>query len=265
MDCLSNAVPAACRFTQALVRLPARRVVDGLRAVDRGAPSFEGVVAEHAAYVAALEASGVAVEALPALEAFADALFVEDTALVFPEGAILLRPGAPSRAGEVAHMEPVLRRRFSQVLTLEEGHADGGDILTMPDCVMIGRSARTDAVGAGALVRLLAQLGRRGVVVDTPPGVLHFKTDCALVDGDMVLATARLASSGVFKGMRVLVVPEREEAAANALRINDRVFVGEGYPRTAELLTRAGLRVVTLPVREIGLIDAGLSCMSLRW
>jgi dimethylargininase len=254
-----------CRFTQALVRLPARRVVDGLRAIDRGAPSFEGVVAEHAAYVAALEGAGVCVEVLPPLQDFPDSIFVEDTALVFPEGAILLRPGAPSRAGEVAHMEPVLRRRFSRLLTLEQGHADGGDILTMPDCVMIGRSARTDARGAGALVQLLAQLGRRGVVVDTPPGVLHFKTDCALVDGDMVLATEQLASSGVFKGMRVLVVPEREEAAANALRINDRVFVGEGYPRTAELLACAGLRVVTLPVREIGLIDAGLSCMSLRW
>lgn len=257
--------PDACRFTQALVRLPGRSVVDGLRAIDRGAPSLAGVVAEHAAYVRALEAAGVSVEVLPALEAFADSLFVEDTALVFPEGAILLRPGAPSRAGECAHMEPVLRRRFSKVLALEEGHADGGDILTTPDSVMIGRSARTDAVGAAALVRLLATLGRRGVVVDTPPGVLHFKTDCALVDGDTVLATARLASSGVFKGMRVLVVPEGEEAAANALRINDRVFVGEGYPRTADLLTRAGLRVVTLPVQQIGLIDAGLSCMSLRW
>ena len=247
------------------MRQPARRVIDGLRAIDRGAPSFEGVVAEHTAYVAALEAAGVAVEVLPALEAFPDSLFVEDTALVFPEGAILLRPGAPSRAGEVAHMEPVLCRRFSQVLTLEEGHADGGDILTTPDRVMIGRSTRTDAVGAAALVRLLSTLRRRGVVVDTPPGVLHFKTDCALVDGDTVLATARLASAGVFKGMRVLVVPEGEEAAANALRINDRVFVGEGYPRTAGLLARAGLRVVTLPVQQIGLIDAGLSCMSLRW
>ncbi|MBU6156962.1 MAG: dimethylarginine dimethylaminohydrolase [Alphaproteobacteria bacterium] len=265
MDRLSNVTPDACRFTQALVRLPGRSVVDGLRAIDRGAPCLAGVVAEHAAYVRALEAAGVSVEVLPALEAFADSLFVEDTALVFPEGAILLRPGAPSRAGECAHMEPVLRRRFSKVLALEEGHADGGDILTTSDSVMIGRSARTDAVGAAALVRLLATFGRRGVVVDTPPGVLHFKTDCALVDGGTVLATARLASSGVFKGMRVLVVPEGEEAAANALRINDRVFVGEGYPRTADLLTRAGLRVVTLPVQQIGLIDAGLSCMSLRW
>lgn len=254
-----------CRFTQALVRLPACSVTAGLRAIDRGAPTFAGVAAEHAAYVAALEDAGVALEVLPALEAFPDSLFVEDTALVFPGGAILLRPGAPSRAGECAHMEPVLRRRFGQVLVLAEGHADGGDILTTPDCVMIGRSARTDATGAAALLRLLSQLGRRGVVVDTPPGVLHFKTDCALVDGDIVLATARLASSGVFEGMRVLVVPEGEEAAANALRINDRVFVGEGYPRTVGLLARQGLHVVTLPVREIGLIDAGLSCMSLRW
>lgn len=261
----SSASLPVCRFAHALVRAPGPSVVAGLRAVDRGAPAFAGVVAEHTAYVRALEAAGVGVEVLPALDAFPDALFVEDTALVFPEGAILLRPGAPSRAGEVAHMAPVLRRRFDRVLELAQGHADGGDILNTPDAVMIGRSARTDAAGATALVRLLAEIGRRGVVVDTPPGILHFKTDCALVDEDTVLATARLAASGVFAGMRVLVVPEGEEAAANALRVNDRVFVGEGHPRTADLLTGAGLRVVKLPVQQIGLIDAGLSCMSLRW
>ena len=142
----------------------------------------------------------VAVDVLPALEAFPDSIFVEDPALVFPEGAILLRPGAASRAGEVAHMAPELGRRFPQVLALGEGHADGGDILTTPHAVMIGKSARTDHVGAAALVGLLARLGRRGLVVDTPPGVLHFKTDCTLLDAETVLATSRLASSGVFAG-----------------------------------------------------------------
>ena len=81
-------------FNRAIVRTPSRSVVDGLRAVDVGAPNHEGVLREHAAYVHALEALGVGVETLPALEAFPDSVFVEDTALVFTGAAILLRPGA---------------------------------------------------------------------------------------------------------------------------------------------------------------------------
>src|SRR5438105_2099 len=93
-------------FDNAIVRAPATSIVAGLRAVDRGSPSHAAVEAEHAAYVAALRAAGVAVEVLPALEAFPDSMFVEDPALVFPEAAILLRPGAPSRFGETEAIAP---------------------------------------------------------------------------------------------------------------------------------------------------------------
>ena len=105
----------------------------------------------------------------------------------------------------------------------------------------------------------------RGLPVDTPQGVLHFKSDCSLLDEETVLATARLAASGVFADFRVVVTPQGEEGAANAVRVNDRVLMSEGYPRTADLLREAGYRVVALATREIAKIDAGLSCMSLRW
>ena len=255
----------AGQFTHAIARAPARSVVKGLRAVDTGAPSFEGVVAEHASYVRALEAAGLAVEVLPALEAYPDSIFVEDTALTFPGAAILLRPGAPSRAGETGEIEPVLRRRFERVLALADGFADGGDILTTPAGVFIGCSARTSAAGAKALCQLLDVVGRKAIVVDTPPGVLHLKSDCTIVDEETILATRRLASSGIFKGFRVLVVPEGEEAAANALRLNGHLLISEGFPRTADLLSREPVSLVRMQVREVAKIDAGLSCMSLRW
>src|SRR6186713_2379273 len=105
-------------FNRALVRRPGPSVVRGLRAVDRGAPSLSGVEIELDAYVAALTAAGVMVETLPPLDDFPDSIFVEDTALVFPDGAITLRPGAPSRAGEALAMAPVLRERFARVLEL---------------------------------------------------------------------------------------------------------------------------------------------------
>jgi dimethylargininase len=98
-----------------------------------------------------------------------------------------------------------------------------------------------------------------------PRGTLHLKTDCSLIDEETVLATDGLAASGVLEGLRVLVVPPEERSATNALRVNDVLFVRDGCPRTVELLRRHGLEVVTLPVFEVAKIDAGLSCMSLRW
>jgi dimethylargininase len=252
-------------FTDAIVRTPPRSVISGLRAVDQGAPDYDAVLSEHTAYIAALEAAGVAVDVLPAAEAFPDSLFVEDAALVFAGAAIVLRPGAPSRAGEAALIAPALKRRFARVLTLEHGTVDGGDILATARGVFIGQSARTSAEGAKALMALLAEIGLKGQPVKTPAGVLHFKSDCSLLDEDTILATPKLAASGVFDSFRVVLTPSGEEGAANAIRVNGDVLMADAYPRTADALASLGFRIVTLATREIAKIDAGLSCMSLRW
>lgn len=252
-------------FTNVIVRAPSRSVVDGLRAEDRGSPTYEGVKAEHDAYVGAMRDAGVEVTSLPPLESFPDSIFVEDPALVFTEGAILLRPGAATRVKEVEEIAPVLREMFDTVFDLPAGYADGGDVLATGESVMIGLSARTDRAGAEALQMCLEKLGRRSEIVATPEGVLHFKTDCSLLDDETILCTNRLARSGVFRKFRQMIIPEGEEPAANALRVNDVVMVGSDFPRTIEMLDRAGYTVVPLKTTEIGKVDAGLSCMSLRW
>jgi dimethylargininase len=254
------------RFDSAIVRAPSRSVILGLRAHDRGTPTYEGVKAEHEAYVATLRTAGVDVTVLPPLEAFPDSIFIEDPALVFTEGAIVLRPGAPTRMGEAAAVDPVLRTRFRTVLQLpSKGFAEGGDVLVTPKRVFIGRSGRTDDAGARSLVESLARLGRQGEIVTTPKELLHFKTDCSLLDEETVLSTARLARTGILGKFKQLIVPPGEEPAANALRVNDVVMVGSEYPRTIDMLNQAGFDVVPLHTREIGKLDAGLSCMSLRW
>lgn len=253
-------------FDRALVRRPAASVVDGLRAGDHAGPSYEGVAAEHEAYVTALRAAGIEVEALAPLDAFPDSIFVEDPALVFSGAAILLRPGAVSRLGETDAIRPELARRFARVMELGgEGYADGGDVLVTPDMVFIGLSNRTDRAGADALSARLEELGLRARIVEPPAGVLHLKTGCSLIDEETVIVTSAMAQSNVLDGFRHVVTPQGEEAAANALRVNDAVLLGAAFPRTRDLVEALGVEVVPLAVAEIGKIDAGLSCMSLRW
>ena len=127
------------------------------------------------------------------------------------------------------------------------------------------RTIVTYLTGARSVANSLKKLGREARIVETPAGVLHFKSDCAILDEDTILTTGRLAQSGVFAEFDTIITPEGEEAAANALRINDVVFISGGYPRTEDLLRARGFKLVVLDTSEIAKIDAGLSCMSLRW
>jgi dimethylargininase len=252
-------------FDSALVRAPARSVIHGLSSQPGPRPLFEAIEREHAEYVRALEECGLTVETLPPLEDYPDSIFVEDPALVFGHAAIVLRPGAQTRLGEVTEIEPALGRHFDRVLQLQAGFADGGDMLLTPQGMLIGLSKRTNQAGATELRGLLQQLAINARIVNTPTDTLHLKSDCSLIGEDHVLCTATLAASGLFDDYRKLIVPESEKRAANSLRLNDTILVGEEFPLTLGLLRRNGYTVRALPVSDIGKLDAGLSCMSLRW
>ena len=252
-------------FTHAILRPPAPSAVKGIRADGGPDPDFVGLAAEHDAYAATLRTLGLDLTILPPLDAFPDALFVEDVALTFAEGAILLRPGAPTRAGEVAHIRTALAAHHEQVLALTAGHVDGGDVLRLADRVVIGLSARTDREGAEQLACLLAELGIKAEIADTPPGVLHFKTGCSQIDEQTIFAAPALTDCPQFAGLEVVVTPPGEEEAANLLRINDTILVGDRWTATHALLEARGIPIRPLPTARIACIDAGLSCMSLRW
>jgi dimethylargininase len=249
-------------FDRAIVREPAESVVAGLRTGSEP-PAYDRILAEHRAYVAALEAAGVVVETLPALPGHPDSVFVEDPAFVLPEGAILLRPGAPSRFAEAASLEPVLHRHFADVAQIDEGFVDGGDIIVLPGEILVGLSERTDSAGAGRFCALARDLGRSARIVQPPLGLLHLKTGCALIDERTLIAIPAMAP--LFPDHEVLITPEGEEHSANLIRVNDRILMGAGFPKTARMLSERGLELVDIPASEIAKIDAGLSCMSLRW
>ncbi len=255
------------RFTHAVTRRPAASIIRGLRAVDTGTPDLGLMLTHHRAYVAALRATGAQVTVLDPLEDYPDSVFVEDTALCLPEGAILMRPGAPSRLGEAAEMGPALAGLYTTIrqITDRDSFIEGGDILVTDREILIGRSARTNAAGIAELTRLVADWGHVVREVHTPPGVLHFKTDCSLMDAETILSTDRLAASGCFAGYRVIPVAAGEEAAANAIRFNDAVLFPAGFPRTRDRLWDAGFNVIEIGNSECARLDGGMSCLSLRF
>ena len=252
------------RFTHAITRKPSPAVVEGLRAVDVGSPSFEQMLKDHEHYVTTLQEAGATVHELPALDDYPDALFVEDAALCLVKGAILMRPGAPSRSGEVAHMAATLKSLYSDVREIKNGFIEGGDILITGTEILVGRSERTDAEGVAELRQLVADWGYAVREVMTPEGVLHFKTDCSLLSPDTILSTKRLAASGCFEDYNVIYTADGEEASANSIRFNDVVVMPAGFTKTAERLREASYEVKTVNNSECSKIDGGMSCLSLR-
>jgi dimethylargininase len=253
------------RFTYAVVRTPSNSVANALRATDRGAPDVAVFRAEHAAYVSTLQRLGLEVTVLPALEEFPDSVFIEDTALCLPEGAIILRPGAASRVGEASQTATALSGLGLELKKIDApGAVDGGDILVTGSIVLVGLSARTNQAGFESLRQILAGWGYEARAVHTPADVLHFKSDCNILDDNMLLCTSRLAGDPHLRDFSILTVPPGEEAAANSIRVNDAVLVPQGFPGTAELLAGAGFDIVLVKTSQAALADGGLSCMSLR-
>lgn len=254
-------------FRRAITRKPGKSIVGGLRAEDIGTPNLGRMLEAHAAYVATLRSTGAEVVELPPLEDYPDAVFVEDTMLCLPELAIAMRPGAPTRMGEVAEMRPAIAAVYGDRIAeiTAPGTIEGGDILVTGREILVGLSARTNREGVAQLTDIVREYGYALRLVETPAGVLHFKTDCGLLAPETILSTRRLAVSGCFEGYEVLLVPDGEEAASNCIRFNNLVVMAAGFPRTAEMLAAHGYEVVQIDNIECAKLDGGMSCLSLRF
>lgn len=257
------------QFTHAIVRPPARNFAHGLTTVDLGAPDIDTALAQHAAYCAALARHGCTLITLPADDAHPDSTFVEDTALILPgEGAIITRPGADSRAGEVHAIREALAAFFADLPAITApGTLDAGDVCEAGRTVFIGISLRTNHEGASQLATWLARYGVESRLVDIrhTPGILHLKSGVVALDPDRLLCIDALAAHAAFADRHVIRVPVGEEYAANCVRVNDVVFVADGYPGTHALLRAAGYTLEPLAMSEFAKMDGGLSCLSLRF
>jgi dimethylargininase len=255
-------------FTRAIVRPPAASFAAGITSSGLGPPDLALALEQHEAYCRTLERLGLSLVRLPPDPEFPDSTFVEDTAIVTSRGAILTRPGAPSRAGEVAALGAALGQWFPELDGITApATVDGGDVCEACSHFFLGLSQRTNAEGSAQLSAWLAGRGFGSSVIDIRelPGMLHLKTGLSWLGGRRLLAAGGIAGHEALRGWEVVEVPRGEEYAANCIRVNDAVVVARGFPKTAALLRGLGHDVAELDMSEYRKMDGGLSCLSLRW
>jgi dimethylargininase len=217
---------------------------------------------QHAAYVSALADAGYDIMALEADEAHPDCPFVEDTAVLLADTAVLTRPGAESRRGEVASVADALRAITSVAEITSPATLDGGDVLVMGDRVFVGRTARTNQAGIDQLMRLASLLGfhLRPVPVT---GALHLKSAVLPVDDGTVLLAVDNVSPEPFGDYRVIPKAAGEERAASVLPLRDgTVLATAAAPKTIGDLEHAGYKVVPIDISQFQAADGGLTCLS---
>ena len=254
-------------FTRALVRPPPPTFRDGLTSANEGAPDIGLALEQHRAYCQALMTCGLEITMLPADPEHPDSTFVEDTAIVTARGAIAMRPGAPSRQGEVESIVAALRHQYRDVARIEApGTVDGGDVCEADDHFLIGLSSRTNEHGARQLAGLLGELRSTTSIVDIRgiKTLLHLKSGLAYLGDNRLIVTEDLPRVAAFRRYEQIPVRPEERYAANCIRVNDRVLVAAGYPRITEILAARRYEVVQLEMSEFRKMDGGLSCLSLR-
>lgn len=230
--------------------------------LDREVIDLGRVEREHRGYLLLLESLGVSVDLLPALDSFPDAVFVEDTAIVLDEVAVLSRPGAASRRGEVPSIAEALTPYRECLQLAGAGSFDGGDVLRLGKTIYVGRSSRSNQAGIEELAALLEPFGYRVQGVEVK-ACLHLKSAACALDDSTVLLKEDWVDSKLFAGVRVITTDPDEVGAANVVSLGEDLIYAAGSPRTSQKLSALGLRVHELEYGELAKAEGAVTCCSL--
>jgi dimethylargininase len=218
---------------------------------------------QHACYAETLVRLGCELVELASDDTLPDACFVEDTAIVLGECALITRPGAPSRRPEVHAVAAALAAHGLSLTTMEApATLDGGDVLVLGKTVWVGLSNRTNREGFEALGAFARRLGYDTKMANVPPGTLHLKCRASPLDPETLLCAPGLLSEA---RARRVEVPAHEAYAANAIAIGRSVLCAAGFLETHERLAAAGYEPVPLANSEFAKADGSLTCLSILW
>ena len=252
------------KFTNAIVRKPNKSINNALSSQYLH-PSYEKILEIHDNYINSIEEAGLNIILLERLEQYPDSIFVEDPALIFKNNIIVLNPSDITRNGEAKIIKNEISKYFENIFVVEKGNIEGGDILNINNHFIIGLSNRTNKLGAENLSNILISLGATVEICQTPKDILHFKSECSLLDDDLILVSNRMSKLDCLKkNYNLIELPLGEEYAANCIRNNNKLLIPDGFSKTEEILSKS-FNIIKINIDEISKVDAGLSCMSLRW
>jgi dimethylargininase len=218
-------------------------------------------VAQHQEYERLLLALGCRVERVPAHPDLADAVFIEDTAVVVEEVAVITRPGAESRRGETEQVAAALGRHRPLAHIEAPGTLDGGDVLRAGRRLFVGQTTRSNMQGTAQLRDALAP---HGYTVDAVAvaGCLHLKSAVTAVSDDALLLNPAWVDPARFAGFECIAVDPAEPQAANALRVGDTLIHGATFPRTRRRLEQHDFRICPVDLSELAKAEGAVTCCS---
>jgi len=241
------------RVRVAITRAVSPRIAEcELSFIERKPIDFARAAAQHDVYERILAANGCEIVHVPAEPDMPDSVFVEDTAVILDDVAIITRPGAVSRGGEVESVANVLQRYRPLFRVTEPATVDGGDVLVIGQRLYIGRSQRTN-------LEAIEQLN--AIPIDFQ-GCLHLKSAVTQIGDETLLLNPRWVDARQFSDLNYVAVDPAEPFGANALRLADALIFSASHPRTRKLLESRGYRVEVVDVSELEKAEAGVTCCS---
>lgn len=255
-------------FKNVIVRRPSKSMVEGITsAPELGKPDYELALKQHDNYIKALESCGVKVTVLDAMEEFPDSCFVEDTAVLTKNCAIISNPGAPTRQKESGYMVDTIKKFYSEdkiEYITSPGTMEGGDVMMVGNHFYIGLSARTNEEGCKQFIAALEKHGHTGSIVPLEK-VLHLKTGLAYLENNNLLVAGEFVDKEDFAKFNKIEISADEAYSANCIWVNEKVLVPAGYEKTKRAIENAGYEVILVDTSEYKKLDGGLSCLSLRF
>lgn len=246
----------------ALTRAISPKLVEcELTHVERELININKAEKQHLLYEGALKQMGFSIRRIPETPQFPDGVFIEDTAVVFPELAIITRPGALSRRPETESMATVLKEYRQLYHIHAPGTLDGGDVLVLGKRVFIGISSRTNKEAIKQFDEILKPFGYEVIGISISKS-LHLKTAVSAIDDSLLLINPDWINADFFEGYHCHCIHPQEPFAANVISYENQVLCSSAFPRTIDRLTGKNYNVLQVDQSELSKAEAGLTCCS---
>lgn len=217
---------------------------------------------QHLKYCLTLQQLGLTLLTVDADDRLPDCCFVEDTAIIVGETAIITHMEASSRALETKEVKKLLASYKTTKEILSPGFIDGGDVLKINNKIYIGLSERTNLHAVEQVKALVADEGYEVIPVEIKE-TLHLKTACTYLGDGCIIMAPGCFEKNIFSGYRKIVVAREEAYSANCLAVNGKVVVPNGYPRSRECIEKEGFATFEVDISEFRKGNGGLTCLSI--